>query len=53
MTWVFIEDREYGSSFEFDPFSFRKERGRWMMEHSQWNLLASLPSFANFLTQGD
>jgi hypothetical protein len=28
MTRVFIEDKEYGSSFEFDPFSFNERKGK-------------------------
>jgi hypothetical protein len=34
MAWVFIKDKEYGSSSKFDPFSFKERKGKVDDEYS-------------------
>jgi hypothetical protein len=55
MAWVFIEDREYGSSFEFDPFSFKERKGKvddgtFPMESTSWSSFLSKLSYTRGLS---
>jgi len=55
MAWMLIENREYGSSFEVDPFSFKERKGKvddgtLPMEFTSWSSFLGKLSYTRRLS---